>query len=79
MDEEYKTNRSTSRSSRYYSTLLSVSDSSDSRYEFLEVSSVDSTSITDDLLGNVAQVHDKMETGMKDNAIQWRKDYSFKI
>ena len=38
-----------------------------------EVSSVDSTSIFDDLLGIVAQVHDHMEIGMEDNIIQWGK------
>jgi hypothetical protein len=38
-----------------------------------EVSSVDSTSIIDDLLGIVAQVHDQMETGMEDSTIQWGK------
>ena len=38
-----------------------------------EVSSVDSTSIIDDLLGIVAQVHDQMEIGMEDKTIQWGK------
>ena len=38
-----------------------------------EVSSVHSTSIIDDLLGIVVQVHDQMEIGMEDNTIQWGK------
>ena len=38
-----------------------------------EVSSIDSASILDNLLGIVAQVHDQMETGMEDNTIQWGK------
>ena len=38
-----------------------------------EVSSVDSASIIDNLLGIVAQVHDQMEKGMEDNTIQCEK------
>ena len=53
--------------------MLSVSDSSCTKSETFEVSSVDSTSILDGLLGIVAQVHDQMETGMEDNTIQWGK------
>ena len=37
------------------------------------VSSIDSTSIIDDLLRIVAHVHDQMETGIKDNTMQWEK------
>ena len=55
------------------STLLSLSGSSGTRSEMSEVSSVDSTSITDDLCGIVAQVHDQREIGMEDNTIQWGK------
>ena len=36
-----------------------------------EVSSVDLTSIIDNLLGIVAQVPDQIETCMEDNTIQW--------
>jgi hypothetical protein len=59
------------------STLLSVPGSSGIRSEMSEVSSVDSTSIIDNLLGIEAQVHGQMETGMEDNTIQWGKDYLF--
>jgi hypothetical protein len=41
--------------------------------EMSEVSSVDSTSTIDNLLGIVAQVHDQMGTGMEDNTIQYGK------
>ena len=51
--------------------MLSVSGSSGTRSEMSNASSIDSTSIIDDLLGIVAQVHDQMETGMEDNTIQW--------
>ena len=53
--------------------MLSVSGSSATRSEMSEMSSVDSTSIIDDLLGIVAQVHDQMEADMEDNTIQQRK------
>ena len=56
------------------STLLSVSGSSGTRFEMSEVSSINSTSIIDKILGIVAQVHDQMEIGMEDNTIQWGKD-----
>ena len=61
---------SSSNSSSSDSTLLSVSGSSGTRSEMSEVSSIDSASIIDNLLGIVAQVHDQMETGMEDNTIQ---------
>ena len=77
LDEEYRSN--SSNRSTNNSTLLSVSDSSGSRSEMLEVSSVDSTSIIDDLLRIVGYVHDQMETGMEDRTIQWGKNCSFKI
>ena len=64
MDEEYRSNSSID------ITLLSVFDSSSSRSEISEVSSVDSTSNIDDLLRIVAQVHDQMETGIEDSIIQ---------
>ena len=64
MDEEYRSNSSID------ITLLSVSDSSSSRSEISEVSSVDSTSIIDDLLRIVAQAHDQMETGIEDSTMQ---------
>ena len=67
LDEEYR-NKSSSDSS-----LLSVSNSSGSRSEMSEMSSVDSTSIIHDLLRIVAHAHDQMETGMEDNTIQWGK------
>ena len=51
------------------STLLSAFGSSGTRSEMSEVSSVDSTSIIDKLLGIVEQVHDQMETGKEDNTI----------
>ena len=69
MDEEYRSSSSTS--SRGDSTLLSVSDFSGSRSEMLKVSSVDSTSITDDLLRIMAHLHYQMETGMENSTIQW--------
>jgi hypothetical protein len=46
-----------------------ASGSSGTRSEMSEVSSVDTTSIIDDLLGIMAQVYDQMETGMDDNTI----------
>ena len=62
-------NSSNSNSSSSDSTLLSVSGSSGTRSEMSEVSCVDSTSIIDNLLGIVAQVHDQMEIGMEDKTI----------
>ena len=53
--------------------MSSVSGSSGTRSEMSNVSSFDSTSIINELLGTVAQVHDQMETGMEDNTIQWGK------
>ena len=50
-----------------------MSGSSGTRLEMSEVSNIDSTSLIDDLLGIVAQVHDQMEKGMEDNTIQWGK------
>jgi hypothetical protein len=51
-------------------TLLSLSGSSGTGSEMSEVSSVDSTSIIDDPLGKVTQVHNQMETGMEVYTIQ---------
>ena len=78
LSEEYQSN-SSSGSSSSGSMMLPVSGSSGTRSEMSNVSSIDSTSNIDDLLGIVAQVHDQMETGMEDNTIQWGKDCSFKI
>jgi hypothetical protein len=72
-------NSCNSNSSSSGSTLPSVSGFSGTRSEMSKVSSIDSTSIIDILLGIVAQVHDQMEIGMEDNTIQWGKDYLFKI
>ena len=38
-----------------------------------KVSSADSTSINDDPLNIVVEVHSQMETGMEDKTIQWWK------
>ena len=59
-----------STSSSSNSTLLSVSGSSGTKSEMPEVSGVDTTSIIDDLLGIVAQVHEQVETGMEVNTFQ---------
>ena len=69
LSEEYQSNSSTSSSSSG-STMTLVSGSSATRSEMSNVSSIDSTSIIDDLLGIVAQVHGQMETGMEDNNFQ---------
>ena len=53
--------------------MLLVSGSSGTRSEVSNASSIDSTSIIDNLLGIVAQVHDQMETEMEDNTNQWGK------
>ena len=50
--------------------MLFVFGSSGTRSEMSNVSSIGSTSIIDNLLGIVAQMHDQMETGMEDNTIQ---------
>ena len=71
MDDEYGRNSSTSSSSD--NTLLSVSDSSGSRSDMSEMSSVDSTSNIDDLFRIVAHAQNQMETGMEDNTSQWGK------
>ena len=42
-----------------------------------KVSSADSTSINDDPLNIVVEVHSQMETGMEDKTIQWRKRMTF--
>ena len=55
---EGNSRNSTSTSSRNSSTLLLVSGCSGTRSEMSEVSSVNSTSIIDNHLGIVAQVHD---------------------
>ena len=65
--DEYQSNSSSG------SMMSLVSGSSSTRSEMSNVSSIDSTSIIDNLLGIVSQVHDQMETGMEDNTIQWRK------
>ena len=64
LDEEYRSN------SIIDVTLLSVSDSSSSRSEISEVSSVDSTSIIDEHLRIVAHAHEQMETGIEDSIMQ---------
>ena len=74
LSEKYQSNSSNSSSSSSSgNTMLLVSGSSGTRSEMFNVSSIDSTSIIDNLLGIMAQVHDQMETGMEDNTIQWGK------
>ena len=63
-----------SNSSSSDNTLFLVSGLGYKRSQMSEVSSVETTSIIDDLLEMEAQVHDQLQAGMKGNTIQWGKD-----
>jgi hypothetical protein len=72
LDEE-NSNISNRASSSCDCTLLLVSGSDGTRSEMSDLSSVDSISMINDLLGIVVQVHDEIETDVENNTNKFGK------